>query len=151
MIKRMLERIELLKKEVEGRGVAWEELSGEARKEETVVDGFGRAGEEEVVNGDESRAAGSRSGGNPWTDGTFTTGRIVNGEVHTDDVAGASNVQPGNAEGSNGVITNGVNGNANATANSNGGRLDDEALRRAVEERMRNLDTDEGDDGGIHL
>jgi hypothetical protein len=40
----------------------------------------------------------------------------------------------------------------NGTTNGTGGRLNDEALRRAMEERMRGLGTeDEGDDEGMHL
>lgn len=57
-----------------------------------------------------------------WADGTFQTGTIRNGEVHLDQPAG----QP------------------------EGGSLSDEQLRRALEERMRDLGG-EDDEGGMHL
>jgi hypothetical protein len=63
-----------------------------------------------------------------WRDGTFQTGRIVGGEVRMD-----------------GERTNG------ATSTGTGGRLDDEALRRAMEERMRALAEEGDDDEGMHL
>jgi hypothetical protein len=44
----------------------------------------------------------------------------------------------------------GVNGATNGT-NSIGGSLDDEALRRAVEERMRVLANEDDDEEGMHL
>ena len=57
---------------------------------------------------------------------------IVNGEVRLDGESG-------------------VNGTTNGTANNTGGRLDDEMLRRAMDERMRAL-ADEGDEEeGVHL
>ena len=145
VIARMLERIELLKKEVEGRGVRWEELSGESAKEEEGVEGLGRGG------GEERQGQGERERTNPWTDGTFTTGRIINGEVRMDD---DSLDRATSGEGSrevNGVGANGTNGVAstNTSATTNGGRLDDEALRRAMEERMRSLGQE--DDEGMHL
>jgi hypothetical protein len=82
VIARMLERIELLKVEVEGRGVRWEELSGEVKREDGEVEGYGRGSAEvgEEGSGGARQNVGGGSG-NPWTDGTFTTGRIVDGEV----------------------------------------------------------------------
>jgi len=154
VIKRMLERIDLLKKEVEERGVRWEELSGEVVKEETEVDGYGRGTAEDrgsSANRDhnnEERREG-QGGSNPWTDGTFTTGRIVNGEVRMDNV-GTSNTNGERQSEVNGVARNGVNGTASSGAAATGGSLDDDALRRAMEERMRNLGQDDDDDG-MHL
>lgn len=145
VVARMLERIELLKTEVEGRGVRWEELSGEVKREEGEVEGYGR-GELRQEGTDERTEGGT---GNPWTDGTFTTGRIVNGEVRMDE--GTRNDASGEGQrGVNGVATNGVNGVASTGASSAGGRLDDDALRRAMEERMRSLGQDD-DDEGMHL
>ena len=49
----------------------------------------------------------------------------------------------------------GTNGAANGTTtsgpavNGTGGRMDDDALRRALEERMREMDQD--DEDGMHL
>ncbi|PSS20063.1 hypothetical protein M430DRAFT_65812 [Amorphotheca resinae ATCC 22711] len=127
VIQRMLERIELLKAEVESRGAVWLDLSDpdaarQLEGEET------EAGSEALVG--ESSGVGSDGRSEAWRDGTFTTGRIVGGEVVMDDV----NV--------NGTATNGTRA---------GGRLDDESLRRAMEERM-NVLADSGDeDEGLHL
>lgn len=118
VIARMQERIALLKVEVEGRGSSWlefqstDELKNE-ESEETLVNGV----EEDLVV-EESREERS----NAWRDGTFQTGRIINGEVR-------------------------MNGAPNGY--SNGGTLDDESLRQAMEERMRALAED--DNGGMHL
>ncbi|CAG8982740.1 hypothetical protein HYALB_00001021 [Hymenoscyphus albidus] len=130
VIARMQERIQLLKAEVEGRGSSWLEFS---TVEELAAEG-NKEGEERLVNGT-GEEHGEREGGeggerNPWTDGTFQTGRIVNGEVQVD----------GNQS---------SNGTTNGTGTGTGGRLDDEALRRAMEERMRALATD--DEEGMHL
>jgi len=140
VIARMVERIALLKAEVEGRGCSWTEFSvpkeGEDLGEKEEVNGT-------LLNGTDGQSAGgeeeTRSAA--WTDGTFQTGRIVNGEVRMDG-AGA------------GVVGNGTNGiSASVNGTNGGGRLDDEALRRAMEERMRALATeDDGDDNeGMHL
>ncbi|KAL3428020.1 secondary alcohol dehydrogenase [Phlyctema vagabunda] len=127
VIKRMLERIDLLKKEVEDRGVSWTEFQSPAEVKED--------GAAEEVNGQQEREGAPlpqspQQNHNPWSDGTFQTGRIVNGEV----------------------VVNGINGtngtSANAT-NGTGGSLDDDALRRQIEERLR-VDAEE-DDEGMHL
>ncbi|KAG9232083.1 hypothetical protein BJ875DRAFT_467782 [Amylocarpus encephaloides] len=123
VIARMERRIALLKAEVEERGSSWLEFrsaeEGEAKEEEGEE-------RENLVNGD-----GETGRSEAWRDGTFQTGRIVNGEVRMDG-DGASNET--------------ANSTANGTA---GGRLGDEALRRAMEERMRALAEDE--DEGMHL
>ncbi|KAE9376834.1 hypothetical protein N431DRAFT_436072 [Stipitochalara longipes BDJ] len=125
VIARMQERIALLKTEVEARGSSWLEFQSAEELQE---------GDEPLVNGtresdgDVNMEGHERS--DAWRDGTFQTGRIVNGEVTMD---GATH---GSA--------------ANGGANNAGGRLDDEALRRAMEERLRTL-SDEGNEGGMHL
>lgn len=138
VIARMLERIELLKQEVEGRGSSWlefqsaEELeTGKEGEEGELVNGTGRA------DGDVEMGEGGEEGGrsDAWRDGTFQTGRIVNGQVRMDGRAGTNG-------------TNGASGNTNGSA---GGRLDDEVLRRAMEERMRALAEEGDDDEGMHL
>ena len=47
----------------------------------------------------------------------------------------------------------GVNGTANGATNNgiNGSRLDDETLRRMMEERMRDMGVDGDDEEGMHL
>jgi hypothetical protein len=141
VIERMLERISLLRGEVEGRGSSWLEF----QTAEEVLKGEGNGERERLVNGTSHAeehsedVASNEQGGNgstsqAWRDGTFQTGRIVDGEVRMDNV----------------TETNGTNGTTNTNANGTGGRLDDEALRRAMEERMRALE--EGDDDeGMHL
>jgi hypothetical protein len=117
VIARMQERIALLKAEVEERGSSWLEF----QSADELKNGEG----ESLVNGAEegnTAAAGREERNSAWTDGTFQTGRIVNGEIR-------------------------MNGAPNG--NSNGGSLDDEALRRAMEEQMRALAED--DDEGMHL
>ena len=142
VIQRMLERISLLREEVEGRGSSWlefqsaEEVLKEEGERERLVNGTGEEHGEEPSGGDGS--ANQRS--EAWRDGTFQTGRIVDGEVRMVNV----------------TDTNGTNGMNGTNANGPGGRLDDEALRRAMEERMRALveeedDDDDGDNEGMHL
>lgn len=114
MIARMQERISLLKAEVESRGSSW--LEFQSAEEVKGEEGEGRLVNGEAHVGDES---GDRS--SAWTDGTFQTGRIVNGDVRMN---GVPNSHPG------------------------GGTLDDEALRRALEERMGPAGDD---DEGMHL
>ncbi|PVH87380.1 hypothetical protein DL98DRAFT_510237 [Cadophora sp. DSE1049] len=140
VIRRQMERIELLKREVEGRGASWTEFQS---KEESELEGpeagtgneglvYGTVGEGEGETAAAGESGGERS--SAWTDGTFQTGRIVNGEVRMD---GASQTQ--------------VNGSVNGASSTAGGRLDDEALRRAMEERMRALAEEGDDDQGMHL
>jgi hypothetical protein len=130
VIARMMERIELLKQEVEGRGSSWLEFQS---KEE--IDGEGEGGGGDRVEGEGRLVNGHGHGdgeeeerSEAWRDGTFQTGRVVGGEVRMD-----------------GERTNGT------TSTGTGGRLDDEALRRAMEERMRALAEEGDDDEGMHL
>ncbi|KAF4632419.1 hypothetical protein G7Y89_g5707 [Cudoniella acicularis] len=130
VIARMQERIQLLRQEVENRGSSWmefrtpEELAQESAQEEGaegLVNGTGEHGSREGEEEERSQA---------WRDGTFQTGRIVNGEVRMDG-AGA-----------------GVGLTSQA---ANGGSLGDEALRQAMEERMRALAEEDYEEDGIHL
>lgn len=147
VIARMQERIALLRAEVEGRGSSWLEFQTvdeiEIEREKANGEGEREAGEERdggerlvngTANGGTQTATATQERSSAWTDGTFQTGRIVNGEVVMDNGVPQTN----------GVTTSTVNTNASA-----GGRLDDDALRRAMEERMRALA--EEDDGGMHL
>lgn len=138
---RMAERIALIRMEVEEeRGMAWADFERTETTEEAAARGRAEQeakekkreeeGEEEEesiaarVNGDAERRAAAGAGTSPWTDGTFQTGTIRNGEVRMD-------AQPG------------VRG---------GGSLSDEQLRAAMEERMRQMTTDDDEeDGGLHL
>jgi len=127
VIDRMQDRIRLIRAEVEGRGSSWTEF--QSKEELEAAQG--------LTNGETaSNAAPAQNDGAPrgdtqaqgqhqaWTDGTFQTGIIRNGEVQ-------------------------MNGQRPQDSGGNGGRLTDEQLRRALEERLRE-DQDE-DDGGMHL
>lgn len=108
----MQERISLVKAEVETRGLSWTEFQSKEEIEKLDKQEPGVVAE---TNGERHSA---------WTDGTFQTGRIVNGEVVMDDVAGGGQAQQG-------------------------GSIGDEELRRRMEERMRDMGVD--DEGGMHL
>lgn len=150
VIARMEERVDIIRAEVEERGHSWNEFRS---KEEVEAGRHGNESDANGVNGvngtapapltngldaareEEERVATSGGGAaaanasrHPaWLDGTFQTGTIRNGEVQIDAQAGRR-------------------------ANDTGGRLTDEELRRAVEERMRGLSQDDDeDDGGMHL
>lgn len=148
VIDRMAERIALIRAEVEERGVSWTEFQS---RDELLAK---RAAEQEAEEAEtQATPLTNGSGQEPerahsaWTDGTFQTGTIRNGEVHFDSEPGRRRAEgaDGDVQGVVGGSSGGVNG---------GGRLDDEQLRQAMEERMRNLSSnDEGDDdnSGIHL
>lgn len=124
VIARMLERIDLVRKEVEERGCSWTEFQS---KEEVEAEERRRGeGLEGLVNGvnGEAEMNGESTRGDPWRDGTFQTGTISNGEVRMDQASGSRT--------------------------GTGGSLTDEELRRRMEEQMRNLDDDD-DDEGMHL
>ncbi|OAA48616.1 hypothetical protein NOR_01866 [Metarhizium rileyi] len=117
---RMAERIALIRAEVEDRGLSWTEFRSKDEKEATEAQAMPQA------NGH----AQGQSSHSAWTDGTFQTGSIRDGQVHMD----AQPVPP------------------TARENHAGGRLDDEELRQAMVERMRDLgEDDDGDDFGMHL
>ncbi|KAH7256884.1 hypothetical protein BKA59DRAFT_92053 [Fusarium tricinctum] len=119
VIDRMAERIAIIRAEVEERGLSWTEFQN--RDETTSKNDEDAA----AVNGDaqpSATAPGNESRHDAWSDGTFQTGTIRNGEVQVDREAGRPE----------------------------GGSLNDEQLRRALEERMRDLGTDD-DEGGMHL
>ncbi len=145
VVERMAERIALVQREVEGRGVAWDAFTSKEETEAAVA----RAREEQQqrqedgddgeVTGIAAQINGSRGQveeeqqSSPWTDGTFQTGTIRNGALHMD-------AQPPGAPRTNG-------------GGAAGGRLSDEQLRAAMEERMRQMTTEDEDeaDGGMHL
>jgi hypothetical protein len=136
VIGRMQERIALLRAEVEGRGSSWLEFTS---AEELVENGEKGEGGRELVNGTGQDGEGTEGRSSAWSDGTFQTGRIVNGNVVMDGQA--NEVSSGSGAGDT--------SRTGATTNGTGGRIDDEALRRAMEERMREMTTD--DEDGMHL
>lgn len=152
VIERMRARVELVRAEVEERGLSWREFEAKDELEDDepgvvppAPPGTTAAAVPEAaaplangVNGHAGDGAGSGangaapSRGNPWEDGTFQTGVIRNGEIHMDATPNrqGSSVAPGQT-------------------NGGGGRLTDEELRRRLEERLAE-DNDE-EDGGLHL
>lgn len=128
VIRRMQERIALVRAEVEERGCSWTEFQSKEEVEEEERRRREERGEA-VVNGINGVSGGGLDGEsgqtrNPWTDGTFQTGTISNGEVRMDPVP-------------------------DQQTTGGGGSLTDEELRRRVEEQMRSLDVDEEE--GMHL
>ncbi|EFY90254.1 hypothetical protein MAC_03769 [Metarhizium acridum CQMa 102] len=130
VIERMAERIALIRAEVEERGVSWAEFQSKDEVEAAVD----KAKSEAQVNGHGHGHGQGRGTHSAWTDGTFQTGTIRDGHIHMDS-------QPRPTAGS---------------GDNSGGRLNDEELRQAIEERLRDLGNDGdgdggGDDGGMHL
>ncbi|CAH0049667.1 unnamed protein product [Clonostachys solani] len=131
VIDRMAERIALIRAEVEERGVAWVDFqSMDEAPETTDKDGSAhQKTSQAVANGVSGGEASTQNGepqSSPWTDGTFQTGTIRNGQVTFDS-------QP--------------NGRP-----AQGGSLTDEQLRAALEERMGDIaNEDEDESGGLHL
>ncbi|KAF7951751.1 hypothetical protein EAE96_007050 [Botrytis aclada] len=144
VIARMETRISLLRTEIEARGGVWGEYeAGAEPKPEEDISSPAVA----TTNG--TSAANEESRSNPWADGTFTTGRIVGGEVVMDATPTASATSTSTT--TNGVsAANGVTTNGTTATTNTGGRLDDEELRRAMELRMRE-DADADEEEGMHL
>lgn len=154
VIERMRGRVELVRAEVEARGLSWGEFEAKDELEDdepgvpaapapaaTPASGVPAAAPvANGVNGHAGDGAGPGVGGaapsrgNPWEDGTFQTGVIRNGEIHMDAVPNrqGSSAAPGQTNGGGG-----------------GGRLTDEELRRRLEERLAEDNDDE--DAGLHL
>lgn len=141
VIQRMQQRIELIRAEVQDRGQSWTEF--QTKEEADAAAAAARAAAQaEATNGiyghaeTSENAPGEGDGAtesSPWTDGTFQTGVVRNGELVMNSVAGQSS-RPG------------------GTTGGGGGSISDEELRRRMEEQLRNLG-DDGDDGegGLHL
>ncbi|POS73166.1 hypothetical protein DHEL01_v208443 [Diaporthe helianthi] len=144
VIERMRARIELVRAEVEGRGMSWSEFEAKDEVEDhepgvdapapvpaAAVNGVNGHAEDAAGSGATgaapSRGGGGDGGGNPWEDGTFQTGVIRNGDIQMD------------------ALPNRQGSGAAPTQTSGGGRLTDEELRRRLAE-----DNDD-EDGGLHL
>lgn len=153
---RMRERILLVKAEVEGRGVSWREFEDvaaaqrqeEQRQEEPAAPERGEGGggapplTNGVVNGT-ALATSAGAAGNPWTDGTFQTGTILNGEIHVD-------AAPGQSFGRAAPAASTTQQTSSGQGSDGGGRLTDEELRRMLEERLGEMGDDDEDEG-LHL
>lgn len=134
-------RISLLRSEIENRGGVWGEYEAgaESKPEEEV------SGPAPATNGTAPASEESRS--NPWADGTFTTGRIVGGDVVMDPTPTAAST-PTTTNGES--RANGVSRTNGTTTINTGGTLDDETLRRAMELRVRE-DAGADEEEGVHL
>ncbi|KAK7738492.1 hypothetical protein SLS53_006011 [Cytospora paraplurivora] len=160
---RMRERLGLVRAEVERRGLSWSEFEEPLPKEEEEEEGEDAGagvGDEPApltngVNGHAAEAtaaatSSSSSGRNPWTDGTFQTGVIRNGEVHMDPVPGQGfGVGATTTTGSAATASSNTTTAAPGQNTASGGRLSDDELRRLLEERLAGDGDDE--DGGLHL
>ncbi|KAG6016947.1 hypothetical protein E4U54_000028 [Claviceps lovelessii] len=139
VMERMAERIALVRTEVEGRGVSWaefrsqEEVEADQEAEEAEADketARAQQAESRLRNGGQHSGDGDTERvHSAWTDGTFQTGTIRNGELHMDGRSGVSQTGTG----------------------THGGRLSDDELGRAMQERMRDLENEEEEEGGMHL
>ncbi|ROW11503.1 hypothetical protein VMCG_00935 [Cytospora schulzeri] len=164
---RMRARIGLIRAEVEGRGLSWREFEAKDELEDDDEPGVdapaaaaaaatdGSAPFMNGVNGHGDSAAAAAaaaatasSGRNPWTDGTFQTGVIRNGEVIMDAVPGLRS-----GEGATTTTTTTAAAATTTTGSgqgaASGGRLSDEELRRMLEVRL--AEDGEDEDGGMHL
>ncbi|CAK7199253.1 hypothetical protein SEUCBS139899_001927 [Sporothrix eucalyptigena] len=156
VIDRKLNQLKLVRAEVEERGVSWTEFQSKEEVEQQQAESEQRTirtslalaaarrpapsvtneHNAEPANGP-STAQPASTTGNPWTDGTFQTGTVRNGELQMDPIAGQSFASSGGGGG--------------------GGSLTDEQLRRALDERLglsgANGQNYENDDfeGGLHL
>ncbi|KAK3336047.1 hypothetical protein B0T19DRAFT_26742 [Cercophora scortea] len=143
VIARMNQRIQLVRAEVEKRGISWAEFQSKEELEAEAEAGTSASSSADQrltngVHGHGASAVGEDEEETPprtstaWTDGTFQTGVIgSDGQLRMNVVAGGG--------GGGGART--------------GGSLSDEELRRRMEEQMRGLggEDDEDDEGGLHL
>lgn len=135
VIARMQERIDLIRTEVQDRGQSWTEF--QTKEEADAIAAAARAAAQaETTNGtngyvdDAASEEGAGSSSSPWTDGTFQTGVVRNGQLVMDGVVGQSVSRLSGA----------------------GGSISDEELRRRMEEQLRNLGVDgDEEEGGLHL
>lgn len=132
VIDRMHDRIALVRAEVQDRGMSWTEFESKEDLESKHPDVAAASAVESSASTTTPAAATS----DPWTDGTFQTGTIRDGQVQLDDIPGAGAAAQQQQPLSNGTAA--------------GGSLNDDQLRAALEERMRQLQGD-GDDEGMHL
>ncbi|KAI1375658.1 hypothetical protein F4677DRAFT_113106 [Hypoxylon crocopeplum] len=80
VIASMQERIELIRTEVEGRGLSWRELQGKVDDDETpaplATDSNSAASTGNLTNGVNGHTPSNQTQHPAWTDGTFQTGAM---------------------------------------------------------------------------
>lgn len=92
VIDRMAERLAIIRAEVEDRGVSWTEFQSQDEVEAST-------NSEALTNGDvvaEDQTAETRH--SAWTDGTFQTGTISNGQVRFDSQPGGQTTSTNQGE-----------------------------------------------------
>jgi len=148
VIARIQERIRLVRAEVESRGLSWTEF----QSKEEVEDDDGTKEQGTLTNGvngvsSEGEGGSTTTRHSAWTDGTFQTGVIRNGEVHMD----SNNVAAVDASASEGqsVAASAAAGGGGG-GGGGGGSLSDEELRRRMEQMLQQTGDDE-EEGGLHL
>ncbi|KAL5094536.1 hypothetical protein Trisim1_007121 [Trichoderma cf. simile WF8] len=85
VIDRMAERLAIIRAEVEDRGVSWTEFQSQDEVEARAANS--QAGEA-LTNGDVADDQAAETRHSAWTDGTFQTGTISNGQVRFDSQPG---------------------------------------------------------------
>lgn len=86
VIDRMAERLAIVRMEVEDRGISWTEFQSQdevAASTDAGVEGIEEAAINGLVNGEIAGQSGETRH-SAWTDGTFQTGTISNGQVQFD-------------------------------------------------------------------
>ncbi|PON28052.1 hypothetical protein TGAM01_v203189 [Trichoderma gamsii] len=89
VIDRMAERLAIVRMEVEDRGISWTEfqsqdevaVAGAAANTDAGVEGIEEAAINGLVNGELATSQAGETRHSAWTDGTFQTGTISNGQV----------------------------------------------------------------------
>ncbi|KAG5956924.1 hypothetical protein E4U58_006345 [Claviceps cyperi] len=131
VVERMAERIAMIRAEIEARGISWsefrstEEVETEAKSKAMIQS----ENQNQQHGSDRQRSEETQRVHSAWADGTFQTGTIRIGEPLMNSISGGSQTQ--------------------RSTGASGGGFNDEGLRRATEERMRDLST--GEEGGLHL
>ncbi|KAL7902258.1 hypothetical protein HDV63DRAFT_361181 [Trichoderma sp. SZMC 28014] len=89
VIDRMAERLAIVRVEVEDRGISWTEFQSQdevsaATSTDAGVEGIEEAAINGLVNGELAAGQPGETRHSAWTDGTFQTGTISNGQVRFD-------------------------------------------------------------------
>lgn len=93
VIDRMAERLAIVRAEVEDRGISWTEFQSQdevAANTDAGVEGIEEAAINGLVNGEVAGQPGETRH-SAWTDGTFQTGTISNGQVRFDSQPAGQN------------------------------------------------------------
>ncbi|QYT01095.1 hypothetical protein H0G86_008146 [Trichoderma simmonsii] len=106
VIDRMAERLAIIRAEVEGRGVSWTEFQSQDEVEANTNADVGEALTNGDVVADDQAAETTRH--SAWTDGTFQTGTISNGQVRFDSQPGGQTTSANQGEAQSTTTTQGA-------------------------------------------